>query len=250
MPPNPRRMYVMMAMPSFVLSASAAACSEPVCTSAVDGTSGVSFSTSSSGVTPSVRRDGDRVEVPLLLEEGLRGRNVEHGERRPAERVERAEPRDARDLVLLHRPERGHSDLVADGVAAVVRGVRVDDDLVGSARPDPLGEASAARTGAHWSPARRRTWARLRRRRSSCRLRPRAGRDSSWTGGRGSRRPQPRPRGAPRCLRGRSRERAHDRSRRTRAAASRSRPRRCRRTTRRRPCRTPSGTCRSGHTCR
>ena len=54
MPPNPRRMYVMMAMPSFVLSASAAACSEPVCTSAVDGTSGVSAVTSSSGVTPSV----------------------------------------------------------------------------------------------------------------------------------------------------------------------------------------------------
>ena len=51
-----------------------------------------------------LRRNRDGVEVALLPEEGLRSRHVEDGERRPADRVDRSEPRDTRDLVLLEGP--------------------------------------------------------------------------------------------------------------------------------------------------
>ena len=50
--PNPSKRYLMIAMPSLVSAASAAACAAPVCTSAVAGTIGSSDRTSSSGEVP------------------------------------------------------------------------------------------------------------------------------------------------------------------------------------------------------
>src|SRR5581483_7678314 len=66
-------------------------------------------------------RQLDRVELALLVEDRLRRRQVEDGDRRAAERADAAEARDADDAVVLFRALREHADLVADRVVAGVR---------------------------------------------------------------------------------------------------------------------------------
>ncbi len=60
-----------------------------------------------------LRRDGDLVELPLLLEHALRRGQVEAGQGRAADRQARAELHDSGDHELLHRP----LDLDADAIA-------------------------------------------------------------------------------------------------------------------------------------
>ena len=211
----------MIAMPSLVSAASAAACAAPVCTSAVAGTSGSRDADELVRGGSGFRGDRDRVELPLLLEERLCRRHVEDRERRPSDRVDGAEPRDSRDLVLLDGAERGDPDRVADLVALLARGIRVDDHLVGPLRPCALRRGSAARSEARSGRGPPRTWVRPRSRRSSCHRRRRAVPGSSSTGCRGSHRRPPPPPGAPGSRRGARREPEHGRSRRTSGAASR-----------------------------
>ena len=100
------------------------------------------------GRDPVLRRDRDRVEPILLLEERLRRRHVEDRDGRAADRVDRAELRDPRDLVLpLYGPERGHPTSVTDGEAVVARGVRVDHHLVDAVRPLPFGQPQGREAG-------------------------------------------------------------------------------------------------------
>ena len=82
-----------------------------------------------------------RVELALLVEERLRGRDVEDGERRAAERAQIAVPGDPDDLVLPGGAERRDADPVADGELLLVRDPLVDRDLL--ARPT----ANAPRRG-------------------------------------------------------------------------------------------------------
>jgi hypothetical protein len=87
-----------------------------------------------------VRRDRDRVELPLAAEELLRCGDREDDERDRTEAVDLAVLRDADDLERLLRLERRDLDRVADVVALLVRGSRVDDDLVVRFRPAALVE--------------------------------------------------------------------------------------------------------------
>jgi hypothetical protein len=80
----------------------------------------------------------DLVELALAVEELLRGRQVEHGHRRAANR-DAGELHDPGDAELLHRAVRLDADRVA--LLVVIRGGRflVDRDLVAPVRP-PAGD--------------------------------------------------------------------------------------------------------------
>ena len=75
-------------------------------------------------------RDGDLVQLTGLLEETLRSREVEAGERRAANRETRAELDDAGHAHLFDRAFRLDTDLLADLEVLVAGGLLVDDDLV------------------------------------------------------------------------------------------------------------------------
>src|SRR5581483_59313 len=78
-----------------------------------------------------LRRERDLVELPRLVEEALRRRQVEARERRTADRGDAAEPDDPRDLQLLHRALTLHTDGLTDGEMLLLRHRGVDHDLVG-----------------------------------------------------------------------------------------------------------------------
>ena len=84
----------------------ASACAVRTC--AVGGRIGWISFTSCAGVTSGLRRDVDRVELALLVEDPLRGREVEDRHRRAAERRDAAELHDPDDRVL-HAPGRARS---------------------------------------------------------------------------------------------------------------------------------------------
>ena len=89
-----------------------------------------------------LRRDGDLVELPDLLEEALCSRKVEAGKRRAADREARAELDDARDTHSLDGPFGLHTDRLPDLEVLLGRRLLVDDDLV-RPRPVALDQASA-----------------------------------------------------------------------------------------------------------
>ena len=90
MPPKPSRKYVMNFRLSLVSLESAAACASPVLTSALAGSSGL-ISLRQRGRRDAVLGlDGDAVVLALLVEQRLRRREVEDGQRGAAERVDRA----------------------------------------------------------------------------------------------------------------------------------------------------------------
>ena len=85
-------------------------------------------------------RDPDRVELAFLVEELLRGGQVEDRERRAAERAHAAELHEPRDPEFLHRATREHADRVSDLEVLRRGGLCVDRDLLGTVRPLPFGE--------------------------------------------------------------------------------------------------------------
>ena len=74
-------------------------------------------------------RDEDRVVLPALAQQSLRGADVEDGERRAADRVLLAVLGHARDRELARWAVGGDADLVADAVSVVLGRALVDDDL-------------------------------------------------------------------------------------------------------------------------
>ena len=92
------------------------------------------------GRDPVLRGGLHRVELALLVQERLGGRDVEDRERRPAERAQVAVPRDSDDLELLGRAEGRDADPVADGEALVVGDSLVDRELPRPRRPAALDE--------------------------------------------------------------------------------------------------------------
>src|SRR5204862_7721087 len=90
-------------------------------------------------VDAGLRLDADRVERAHLVEELLRGRLVEDGERRAAY-AHFWELGDAGDRELPRRAERLRADPVADVEPLAARRRLVDDDLAGAGRPAPGGE--------------------------------------------------------------------------------------------------------------
>ena len=87
-----------------------------------------------------LRRDRDLVELALLVEQALGGREVEDGERGAADRRDGAEPDDARRSEGTDRPLRLHADRVTDGEVLLACGRLVDRDLV-AVRPVALGQS-------------------------------------------------------------------------------------------------------------
>ena len=110
MPPNASRKPRRKLMNESVCFASSAACAVPVRTWAVGGRIDWIWLEQLASVDAGLARDRDLVEPPVLLEERLRRRQVEAGQRRAAERRRRAELDDARDAELLDRPLGLHAD--------------------------------------------------------------------------------------------------------------------------------------------
>ena len=137
---NASRKYLMIASPSFVSLESAAPCSAPVRTTAELSSSGLTWSATALVLDAALGGDEDRVDLSLLVQHGLRRRHVEDGEGRSADRVDRAESRDADDVELPRRPLRRGTDLVADRVVLLRRRGGVDHDLVRAVRPRAGGE--------------------------------------------------------------------------------------------------------------
>ena len=118
-------------MNEFVSAASSAACSVPSRACAVRREDRLHASAGSRRPRRSgFGGDRDLVELALLVEEPLRRRQVEAGERRAAERRGRAERDEPGDLQLLHRALRLDADRVADVEVLLVGGALVDHDLV------------------------------------------------------------------------------------------------------------------------
>ena len=86
-----------------------------------------------------LRRHGDLVEPAALAEQLLRGREVETGERRPADGRHRAEADEAREPEHLGRAICLDPDPLAEPHVLLVRGRLVDDHFAG-ARPGALDE--------------------------------------------------------------------------------------------------------------
>ena len=110
--------------------------------------------------------DEDRVHAPGLVEQALRGVQVEHRDRRGAQRVDGAERRDAGDAEAPRRAGGRDARAVADVQVLLVGGTRVDDDLAGTLGPRALlagGRARACCRGPPPGPGRRRTTGRRRR---------------------------------------------------------------------------------------
>ena len=84
--------------------------------------------------TPGAGGHGDRVQPALLVEQPLRGRDVEQADGRPAERVDLAVLDDAGDGERLLRALRGHADLVARLELLLVGRALVDRQLAIAAR--------------------------------------------------------------------------------------------------------------------
>src|SRR4029079_435761 len=81
-------------------------------------------------------RDEDVVVTAgVPAEDRLGGLQVEHGNRRGAERLDVTELGGADDLVGLARAVRDDVDSVADAEVLLTRGAGVDDDLTGAGRP-------------------------------------------------------------------------------------------------------------------
>ena len=86
--------------------------------------------------------DADLVELAVLAEQLLRRRQIEAGERRPADRADGAELDDARDPEVLDRALDLDAERRADLEVLLARGRLVDDDLV-RRRPCALDERQA-----------------------------------------------------------------------------------------------------------
>ena len=117
-------------MNSFVSAASSCACASPVRACAFGGRIGSISESSCWSETPGFAATRDLVEPPFLLEEPLRRREVEAGERRAADREVGAELDDPGDPEALDGPFHLDADLVADPEVLLVRDAGVDDDLV------------------------------------------------------------------------------------------------------------------------
>ena len=92
------------------------------------------------GCDPLLRGGLHRVELALLLQERLRGRDVEDRERGAAERAQIAVPRDSDDLELPGGAEGRDADPVADGETLLVGNPLVDRELPRARRPAALDE--------------------------------------------------------------------------------------------------------------
>ena len=117
-------------MNSFVSSASSLACASPTRTCARRGQDLLDLRDELLVVTPGLAATRDLVELARLVEQPLRGREVEAGERRAADRRDRAEPDDPGDPQLLDGALGLDADRLADLEVLLVRGRLVDDDLV------------------------------------------------------------------------------------------------------------------------
>ena len=117
------------------LSSCASACSGAHL--GVGGRIGWISSTSCSGVVPSCSGDRDRVDLPFAVEELLRRRQVEDGERRGADRVDVAELGDSRTSKSCLGWSVGDLDRVADLVVLLVGGAGVDRRPRRGPRPAP-----------------------------------------------------------------------------------------------------------------
>ena len=126
-------------MNSSVSDASSAACSELDSTCASGGRTFSIDSISCSVETPGLRGDRDLVELAGLVEQPLRGLEVEAGERGAADRGDRAELDETRDAEPLDRADALHADRVADLVVLLAGRRLVDHDLV-RLRPGALDE--------------------------------------------------------------------------------------------------------------
>ena len=113
-PAKARRNVRRNEMKSFVSAASVCACSLPVSTCAVGGQDRVDLVDELRVRDVGLRGDGDLVELADLLEQTLRRREVEAGERRAADREAGAELDDARHAHLLDRALRLDADRLAD----------------------------------------------------------------------------------------------------------------------------------------
>ena len=114
-------------------SESSVACSDPDCTVTAEPDLGLDPADELVGRDAGLGRDLHRVELALLVEQRLGGRDVEDGERRAAERAQLAVLRDADDLVLAGGAERGDADPVAGAELLLVRDRLVDRDLLTAA---------------------------------------------------------------------------------------------------------------------
>ena len=110
-------------------ASSSAACCSPVFARTSAGSAALIRSRSSSGVDPLGGLDVDLV-VALLAGDPLDLVHREDGEARAAERHPGAEPADPRERVVLGALEAADRDRVADLVALLLGGDRVDRDLV------------------------------------------------------------------------------------------------------------------------
>ncbi len=90
---------------------------------------------------------GDRVVLPLALEELLRRGDREHGEARVPDRVDAPVLRDADELERPLRLQGRDLDRVADRVAVVVGRSGIDDDLVLGGGPSALEEVQRVELG-------------------------------------------------------------------------------------------------------
>ena len=140
MPANDSRKYRMMLVNVEISSESSVACSAPDRTVTDVPSSSRMRATSSSGATPSCGGGLHRVELALLVQERLGGRDVEDRERGAAERAQIAVPRDSDDLELLGGAEGRDADPVADGEVLLVGNPLVDRELLRARRPATLDE--------------------------------------------------------------------------------------------------------------
>ena len=95
--------------------------------------------------------DQDRVVAALLVEQLLRGLEVEHRGGHGAERLDVAEARDADDTERAGLVARVDADAVADRVVLLLRRGGVDDDLARPGRPAAGLEAERRQLRGAWS---------------------------------------------------------------------------------------------------
>ena len=128
--PNPSRIFWRTDRKSVVSLASLEACAVPVFTCVSFGRISLHLGDELLRRDAGLRGDADLVELADLVEEALRRREVEAGERRPADRGHGAVARDPRDPERLDRSPRLHADRLAD-LEVLLPGRRlVDDELV------------------------------------------------------------------------------------------------------------------------
>ncbi len=138
--PNASRKYWRKLRKPFVSFVSCFACAWPVLHLRVGGQDRRISATSCAGVTPGFACDADLVELPDSLEEPLRGRQVEHRERRAAEARRAAEVHDAGDRGCGSPARLPETPIVSPTLKSFLRAVAWSIAISFGARPLPVDE--------------------------------------------------------------------------------------------------------------